>query len=391
MSRHSGGEDVRAAVQRHPRSDFGDRPLVGPGTELQLTIDDRAVPHDEVLAAVEVTDAEQVLTRAPARGEAREVGERLPLEEPENLYTAGQGIALRAASPSTRRQYIEEELQGAERSPRPVSLAGEYLTEAIDRLHDAGDPAYLYEHWRRFPPKEPKAEADKMRKAARRARNRAARDAVLFAAFAGEAYVNEFLAAHGVLEQWDRKPTPRKFLKGTAAAYGSPLFFTDREAYPVLVELYQLRDRLVHPKPGFGGEGIHFEASEDFESLFALAKIAEYIVMVGGAADLLVPRAYGMNQTDLVGLIAWRGRPVIRDYAQRNRRLPAWNARSERVLFRQAGDDVMDMPRWVPGPDHWSSRLRDAKENPPAHRPRSPDLRMAATGCPVPTLLVRSS
>jgi hypothetical protein len=263
-------------------------------------------------------------------------------------------------SPDERR--IEEELQGAERPVRPASLAGDYLMEAIDAFHDAGDPAHLYEHWRRFPPKDPKTEADNMRKAARRARIRAARNAVLFAAFAGEAYVNEFLAAHGALEEWDRKPTTKKFLKGTAAAYGSPLFFSDREAYPVLVELYELRDRLVHPKPGFGVEGIHFEAGEDYESLFALPKLAEYIVMVGGAADLLVPRAYGMNEADLVGLVAWRGRPLIRDYATRNHRLPTWNAPSERRLFRQAGDHVMEMPRWDPGPGHWSTRLRTAKE-----------------------------
>lgn len=273
---------------------------------------------------------------------------------------------------SADERRIEEELRGAERPPRAASLAGEYLADAIDRLHDAGDPAYLYEHWRQFPPKDPDVEAGEMRKAARRARIRAARNAVLFAAFAGEAYVNEFLAAHGVLDEWDRERTTRKFLKGTEAAYGSPLFFADREAYPVLVELYQLRDRLVHPKPGFGGEGIHFEASESYESLFALPKVAEYIVMVGGAADLLVPRAYGMHETDLVGLVAWRGRPVIRDYAERNRTLPAWNARSERRLFRQAGDHVMHMPRWDPGPDHWSTRLRTARQSPPTQRPVEP-------------------
>ena len=127
-----------------------------------------------------------------------------------------------------------------------------------------------------------------MLQAAQRARIRAARDAVLSAAFAGEAYVNEFLAAHGVLDEWDFERTTTKFLKGTAAAYGSPLFFADREAYPVLVDLYQLRDRLAHPKPGFGIEHIRFDAAEQYDSLFALPKVAEYIVMVGGAAELLV-------------------------------------------------------------------------------------------------------
>jgi hypothetical protein len=40
---------------------FGDAPLVGPASELQLTIDGRAVPHDDVLAQV------AVLARAGAR------------------------------------------------------------------------------------------------------------------------------------------------------------------------------------------------------------------------------------------------------------------------------------------------------------------------------------
>ena len=54
---------------------------------------------------MEILEAEQVLSRAVAREETTgEVGERLPLE-PENLYVAGERIALRAASASTRRQY----------------------------------------------------------------------------------------------------------------------------------------------------------------------------------------------------------------------------------------------------------------------------------------------
>jgi len=263
---------------------------------------------------------------------------------------------------SADEQRFGEEIAGVERPARPASLAGEYLTQAIEQLHDAGDPLHLYQHWRRFPPKNPDLVRDEMTMAAVRARMRAARGTVLYAAFAGEAYVNEFLAAHGVLERWDRAPTTKKFLEGSAEAYGSPLFFADREAYPVLVELYQLRHRLAHPKPGFGGHGIHFETGEEYESQFALPRLAEYVVMVGGAADLLTPRAYGMDQIDVVGMVAWRGRAVLRDYASRHRELPAWDGPSERKLFRQAGDHVMGMPRaWEPGPDHPYSRLARAR------------------------------
>jgi len=95
-------------------TDLGGRPLVGPGAELQLTIDDRAVPHPEVLAAVEVLEAERVLPRAPAREEtAGEVGERLPLE-PENLYARERLPVAARHTPSTL-----SELPSLCRSPAP--------------------------------------------------------------------------------------------------------------------------------------------------------------------------------------------------------------------------------------------------------------------------------
>jgi integrase/recombinase XerD len=76
---------------------FEDAPLVGPGSELQLTIDGRPVPHDEVLAEL------QVVSRAGARETtAVEVGEGL---EHANLFAVAEQLTARAATPSTRRQY----------------------------------------------------------------------------------------------------------------------------------------------------------------------------------------------------------------------------------------------------------------------------------------------
>jgi hypothetical protein len=166
--------------------------------------------------------------------------------------------------------------------------------------------------------------------AARRQRLKQARTAVLFAALAAEAYVNEFLGAHDALGEWDRQPPHRKYLKGTEAAYGERLFLPDREPYPVLVALFPT--------------------------------VANYIVMVGGAADVLVPRAYGFESFEVVSRVAWLGRSVIRDFAARLKDLPDWDATAERALFRQAGDHVM---RLRPPPDHpdasWT-RLRQARE-----------------------------
>lgn len=100
----------------------------------------------------------------------------------------------------------------------------------------------------------------------------------------------------------------------------------------------------------------------EFELLFDLPTVANYIVMVGGAADVLVPRAYGFESFEVVSRVAWLGRSVIRDFAARLKDLPDWDATAERALFRQAGDHVM---RLRPPPDHpdasWT-RLRQARE-----------------------------
>lgn len=121
---------------------FGDRPLAGPGSELQLTIDERAVPHAEVLAG------EPVLGRAPTREVLEGVGEASTVV---NLYAAGERLAARAATPATRRQYaaIYRSLADWLRSElgRPP-LAGDVDSDAIAAgvkvpRHRAGPPETL--------------------------------------------------------------------------------------------------------------------------------------------------------------------------------------------------------------------------------------------------------
>src|SRR3954454_17404815 len=76
---------------------FGDAPLIEPGSELQLTIDGRAVPGGEVLAEL------KVFLRAGARETTVvEVGEG---REQAILFAVAEQLAARAATPSTRRQY----------------------------------------------------------------------------------------------------------------------------------------------------------------------------------------------------------------------------------------------------------------------------------------------
>ncbi|MEJ7785601.1 MAG: hypothetical protein WKF96_12420 [Solirubrobacteraceae bacterium] len=81
-------------------SGFADAPLVGPGSELQLTLDGRAVPHTDIVAPGgpepsligvegELVDAVIDEPGAGERGEALEL-ELLPAGAgAENLYVAG--------------------------------------------------------------------------------------------------------------------------------------------------------------------------------------------------------------------------------------------------------------------------------------------------------------
>ncbi len=138
----------------------------------------------------------------------------------------------------------------------PRSLAGEYLEQALDALHAAGDSHSLYPAWALAP--RAKLQSPALGFAlvlARTARRRSARNAALFSALAAEAYVNEFLAAYLAgddLATVDRWPTVDKYVKGTRRAFdGAQLFWRGVEPMPTIRRLFKLRDQLVHPKPGY--------------------------------------------------------------------------------------------------------------------------------------------
>ena len=132
-----------------------DAPLIGPGTEPQLTIDGGAVAHEEVVA-------EKALEPAAAAGELVdglvEVGEEAEALEPgvplaracaggveENLYLAGERLAARAASPATRRQYasiyrtLGDWLRGElDRPPTTADLTADAIAAFARHLEMSG-------------------------------------------------------------------------------------------------------------------------------------------------------------------------------------------------------------------------------------------------------------
>ncbi|MDQ3678891.1 MAG: hypothetical protein M3401_19180 [Actinomycetota bacterium] len=108
---------------------FADTPLVGPGSELQLTLDGGAVPHTDVIPAV-IADAVLEPAASFSVVELGEEAEALELDlaiaragaREENLFLAGVRLAARAASPATRRQYASI-----------YRSFGDWLRDALDR------------------------------------------------------------------------------------------------------------------------------------------------------------------------------------------------------------------------------------------------------------------
>jgi hypothetical protein len=244
---------------------------------------------------------------------------------------------------------IKQEIAGAELSVRPRNLSSTYLQEAVEGLHAMGHAPSLFQPW---PP--PPGCADNatqramMFLGARQTRRVLGRKVVMFAAFAAESYVNEFIAAHvdpgtRQYQTIDRLSPVNKYLRGARDAYGETLFFREREPMPLIAGLFELRDKLVHPKPGFGLAS-WLEADDEVEEEFTPQKVAEHVIAVGGAGEVMIRRAYGFHVIDPIAAGIWLGRPVIRAYAERYVTLPRAERPSEPPLLRQALEYVRQLP-----------------------------------------------
>jgi hypothetical protein len=89
-------------------------------------------------------------------------------------------------------------------------------------------------------------------------RIRFSRNAMLVAAFAPEAYINEFIAEHFAgkdYEAVEKLSTVDKYVLAPRTALGRDLFPRDREPAQTLRILVRQRDVLVHPKPDKGLPG----------------------------------------------------------------------------------------------------------------------------------------
>ena len=264
-------------------------------------------------------------------------------------------------------ERIEEEIAGVERPPRPRGLSSDYLQQAAEAFHAAGDPAHLYRHWASKPQSD-QAVLAWMHRWAREERFKQARTCVLFVALAAEAYVNEFLAASELsrsrVKTLDNLSTVKKYTDGTAEAFGARLFRDGDEVMPKLEKLFKLRHQLAHPKPGFGPPGVLGPSDPTLDAKFAMPELAAYIVFIGGAAEILVRRAYGYDTFDASASMLWFGRDAVFDFASRRHALPKPHELAESSIWKQVAEAVRSGPRdpdLAKNPDLSINRLRAAK------------------------------
>jgi hypothetical protein len=225
----------------------------------------------------------------------------------------------------------------------PETLSGEYLQAALDALEGAGDPRMLYSDSMRKDP--PKGNAMGIALVLARRKSLQLRlQVVLYTAFAAEAYVNEFLAVtlkgHPKKDQAaiDRFSTLNKYVFGTHLALGEPLFQRHDPWIKTLTELFDLRDELVHPRPGFGPSGLT-KPKGGFEKRFEPQPITTYLVIVAALATVMGKRAKGPKSLSIPADIIWLGREAVVRYAgTRLSVLPRPTDESEPPLFRQAID-----------------------------------------------------
>lgn len=236
-------------------------------------------------------------------------------------------------------QRILEELAGAKRPDRPRSLSGVYLDMAVDALQASATALAVYGGDN--VPKPGSRTEMFVYALGREKRVRYLMQGVLFSALAAESYVNEFLAVRlsgKDLSAADRMSPVDKFVLGTKLAYGESLFFRDREPIPDLVALFALRNRLAHPKPGFGLDPMFDDGDRPFETQFSSSSVAQYIVGVAGGAVVLIRRAYGMDTRDIPAEVLWFGRDAVYDFARSHSEPPKPGEEKPDEIYALAAD-----------------------------------------------------
>jgi hypothetical protein len=222
---------------------------------------------------------------------------------------------------------------------RPATLSSLYMSQAVEAFGESGDGPTLYGHMYGKSDLDPTEsalaviEGDRCRTVSRL-------QTVLFTALATESYANEFLAARlsrKDFEVVDRMSPVNKLVVGTGVENEKAIFQRGRAPIPKLVKLFKLRDRLVHPKPGFGPDAVG-EPLGEFKAQFAAEDIADFLISAAAAGYVLLKRAYGPDHLDIWTDLLWFTKETLYEFAEESESLPPVDARPPQTLLARLLD-----------------------------------------------------
>jgi hypothetical protein len=224
------------------------------------------------------------------------------------------------------------------------SLADDHLGQAAEALRSSGSPETLYIHSARQSDKPIAHTAARALALGKRVGY--SRTAILFAALACEAFINEFLDEHlsgADLDATDRLTTLDKYVLGPRLAIGRPLLERGHEPAQSIRDLFRLRDRLVHSKPREVPKRVSlFDDPAEFDTYNPEAA-AKFIVAVADAATELGHHSGGEPLQNFTVAAITLGRKVILDYGKNAKQsLPAIQGVPVEDLVMQAVHAVTD-------------------------------------------------
>ncbi len=249
---------------------------------------------------------------------------------------------------------------------QPPSPLPTWRRQALDAFDDACSPETVFTP-RKIWPLQPSDSVGSRRTLSEITQRNFCLTATLFTAFAAEAFVNNFLDVHHLKAQIsassfkkiDRGGTVQKYVEGVALAY-EPLFQAGDEAMPAISELFDVRNELVHARPGIGPQ-LAYMPDPTWRGLYPPRTVATWLIAVAGAADLMERRCYGFDYHSFPAAFIWHGRTIVVELAAHAQPLPDAAATGRAPLIQLLSEAATERARESAGVRLTVDELRGAR------------------------------
>ncbi len=148
-------------------------------------------------------------------------------------------------------------------------------------------------------------------------------------------------------------------MEGVAIAY-EPLFEPNDEAIPAISELFEVRNKLVHARPGIGPP-IAYMPDPTWRGMYPPSKVARWLIAVAGAAELMEVRCYGFDYHSFPAAFIWHGRNIITDIAARSEPLPDPAMTGRAAVVQLLAEEAAEQAKRAGGMRLTVDELRDAR------------------------------